>query len=341
METALARIPDGAAGELVTIDDRARHYERRSRADRTWGQYQSVWRLFSAWCNGRGLEPMPANIDTLKAYLTSLADEGRAVATINTYLAAICSAHSIAGHPLDRAPLKSILKGIRRGAKPQRQVAALVGVAIRKMLDEFRLAAPADARDGLILALGFAGAMRRSELAGLDWQEQGSGTGYLERVDGGLKITLVESKGRVGEIEEIIVPFEDMPSIRNLLDAWERHASLQPGEPLLRAIDKAQRIGGKAAVVGRLTDASVARIIKSRVRAHLLANGESEAFATAEAAKFSGHSLRAGFCTAAAVAGIPEWKIRRRSRHRTAALVARYVRAAEAWTDSGLKGVGF
>jgi integrase len=194
METALARIPDGAAGELVTVDDRAGHYERRSRADRTWGQYQSVWRLFSAWCNGRGLEPMPASLDTLKGYLTSLADEGRAVATINTYLAAICSAHSIAGYPLDRAPLKSILKGIRRGAKPQRQVAALVGVAIRKMLDEFRLAAPADARDGLILALGFAGAMRRSELAGLDWQEQGSGTGYLERVDGGLKITLVESK---------------------------------------------------------------------------------------------------------------------------------------------------
>ena len=47
----------------------------------------------------------------------------------------------------------------------------------------------------------------------------------------------------------------------------------------------------------------MARIIKSRVRAHLLARGESEAFALAEAAKFSGHSLRAGFCTAAAVAG--------------------------------------
>jgi len=37
----------------------------------------------------------------------------------------------------------------------------------------------------------------------------------------------VESKGRVGEIEEIIVPYEDMPSVRSILDAWERHASLQ------------------------------------------------------------------------------------------------------------------
>ena len=171
METALAVIPaDVAGGELVTVDERAQHYERRSRADRTWKQYGSAWRLFSAWCDARHLEPLPASVDTLKAYLTCLADDGRAVATIQTYLAAVCSAHSIAGHPIDRAPLKSVLKGIRRGAKPQRQVAALVGVAIRKMLDEFRLAAPADARDGLILALGFAGAMRRSELAGLDWQ---------------------------------------------------------------------------------------------------------------------------------------------------------------------------
>jgi hypothetical protein len=33
--------------------------------------------------------------------------------------------------------------------------------------------------------------------------------------------------------------------------------------------------------------------------------------------------------------------VRRRSRHKTAELVARYVRAAEQWTDSGLKNIGF
>jgi hypothetical protein len=69
--------------------------------------------------------------------------------------------------------------------------------------------------------------------------------------------------------------------------------------------------------------------------------GASEAEADTLAETCSGHSLRAGYCTAAALAGTPEWKIRRRSRHRTAELVARYVRAAEQWTDSGLKGVGF
>jgi hypothetical protein len=35
------------------------------------------------------------------------------------------------------------------------------------------------------------------------------------------------------------------------------------------------------------------------------------------------------------------WKARRRSRHRSAETFAGYVRAAEEWTDSGLKGAGF
>jgi hypothetical protein len=79
----------------------------------------------------------------------------------------------------------------------------------------------------------------------------------------------------------------------------------------------------------RLADGSMSRIIKARVLERALAVGASEEDAEALANACSGHSLRAGYCTAAALAGTPEWKIRRRSRHRSAELVARYVRAAE------------
>ena len=72
-----------------------------------------------------------------------------------------------------------------------------------------------------------------------------------------------------------------------------------------------------------------------------IATGRSDADATELAGLCSGHSLRAGYCTASAMAGVPEWKARRRSRHRSAETFAGYVRAAEEWTDSGLKGVGF
>jgi integrase len=259
------------------------------------------------------------------------------VATVNSYLAAIASAHSIAEQPFSRAGLKNTLKGIRREkARPQRQVRAMVGTNIRAIRGDFTLAQPSDARDALLLALGFAGAFRRSELVGLDWQELGAGTGFIQRVEGGIEVTLVQSKGRDGEEEKIIIPGSDMPTACEALDRWVTQAGLQPGLPVFRPIDKGQHIGSS-----RLTDHSVARIIKTRVRASALAMGKSEVDASALAKAFSGHSLRAGYCTNAAMAGTPEWKIRRRSRHKTPALVARYVRAAEEWTDSGLKHVGF
>jgi len=108
-----------------------------------------------------------------------------------------------------------------------------------------------------------------------------------------------------------------------------RHESLL-GAPLFRSVNKGGEIGAD-----RLSDRSVARIIKKEVRACAIAAGRSEADADQIAEPCSGHSLRAGYCTASAMAGVPEWKARRRSRHRSAETFAGYVRAAEEWTDSG------
>jgi hypothetical protein len=178
--------------------------------------------------------------------------------------------------------------------------------------------------------------MRRSELVGLDWQAQGEGTGFLVRDDRGLAITLLSSKTGKGEPEEVIIPCVDMPTACNALADWIDRAGIQPGAPLLRSVSKGGEISAD-----RLSDRSVARIIKKEVRAWAIAAGRSEAEATELAELCSGHSLRAGYCTASAMAGVPEWKARRRSRHRSAETFAGYVRAAEEWTDSGLKGVGF
>jgi hypothetical protein len=45
--------------------------------------------------------------------------------------------------------------------------------------------------------------------------------------------------------------------------------------------------------------------------------------------------LKVSYCTATAMASVPEWKILNRSRHKTAELIARYVRAEEVAKDSG------
>jgi integrase len=77
------------------------------------------------------------------------------------------------------------------------------------------------------------------------------------------------------------------------------------------------------------------------VRALAVARGKSEDEAGALAEAMSGHSLRAGYATAAAANDVPSYRIQQHTRHRSAEMVARYVREADRWTKSGLKGVGF
>src|SRR6185436_16728997 len=84
------------------------------------------------------------------------------------------------------------------------------------------------------------------------------------------------------------------------------------GTPLFRRISKAGRVGS-----GRLTDGSIARMVKARCAA-----------AGLEATEFSGHSLRAGMVTSAAENGVPEWRIRLTSRHKSDVLKA-YIRPVE------------
>jgi hypothetical protein len=86
-------------------------------------------------------------------------------------------------------------------------------------------------KSALLLALGFAGALRRSELVGLDWKEQGSGDGVVTRDERGIVLTLLRTKGGKGEPEAVIVLCQDMPTACEALERWAKTANLQPGEP--------------------------------------------------------------------------------------------------------------
>ena len=48
-------------------------------------------------------------------------------------------------------------------------------------------------------------------------------------------------------------------------------------------------------------------------------------------ARYSGHSLRAGFATSAAAAGLPVWKIKGQTGHVSEAVVGRYIREVDAF----------
>jgi hypothetical protein len=55
----------------------------------------------------------------------------------------------------------------------------------------------------------------------------------------------------------------------------------------------------------------------------------------------SGQSLRAGYATSTAARDMPGYRIQQHTRHKSAQMVVGYIREADKWTKSGLKGVGF
>jgi integrase len=87
--------------------------------------------------------------------------------------------------------------------------------------------------------------------------------------------------------------------------------------------------------------AQSARVVKSRVKELVKQRGRSEAEADELVELISGHSLRAGYATSAAARNMPAYRIQSHTRHKSAQIVAGYIREADKWTKSGLDGVGF
>jgi integrase len=341
---------DPTASSEVPLPDRFvkanKSHKAQSHAARTRQAYASAWALFAAWCQAHGRRALPADPDTVAIWMTALAEgedgKPRSRATISLYLAAVVAVHRHAKHVLDRKhpDIAKTWRGISNSkatAEAERQAKPILADDLKDLLRGLRANIPADARDGALLALGWGAALRRSELVGLDWMKLGDGTGFVGiEPERGIVVTLARSKSAQAEAVTIVVPCTDMPTACFWLEAWAKAAKLEPGQPVFRAVDQRQVIAAE-----RLTDYSVSRIIKARLRALALLRGKSRAEADELVERFSGHSLRAGYATSAARANMPGYRIQAHTRHKSAEMVARYVREADKWTNGGLKGVGF
>jgi integrase len=80
---------------------------------------------------------------------------------------------------------------------------------------------------------------------------------------------------------------------------------------------------------GRLSGAAVALVVKRHAGA-----------AGLDASKFSGHSLRAGLATSAAIAGASDRSIMNQTGHRSLNMVRRYIRDASLFRENAAAVVG-
>jgi integrase len=324
----------------------AKDYQREALAERTRQAYAGAWRLFLAWCEALGRRPLPANSDTVAAWLACLADgsdgkKPRTAATIRLYLAAVAYVHKVNDQPFSTAhpEIKAAVAGINRTkAKTDvpRRATPIMGEQLFRMLRSFDPARPADARDGAMLALGWSGALRRSELVCLDWEHLGDGLGFVRVDERGVEITLMTSKASQEAATVIAIPFADMPAAAQWMKHWADAANLQPRAPVFVQLTRSGRI-----LRERLTGRSVSDIIKRRVRAFCRGDGKSKAEAEAMVACYSGHSLRRGFCTTGSENGISLEVMAGHTRHASLQTLKSYIDVANKWKRSALKGIGF
>jgi hypothetical protein len=133
-------IPTGTAraAEVEALAARVALYATRARGDGTRRAYRAAWVGFCQWCAELGREPLAGDPDTIAMYLVRRADDGCAVSTLRVGLAAIRTAHLLAGVPLylRHAALSMVLEGITRsnGLRPRRQATPAVPELLRRQL---------------------------------------------------------------------------------------------------------------------------------------------------------------------------------------------------------------
>jgi integrase len=322
---------------LPSLSDDARTYARASKATNTLRAYAAQLKLWEAFCTGAEIQSYPADPTAVANWIAGRARSGQAYSTLRTAIAAVRAGCVAKGGSFDtRAPqIETVMKGIARvEAKAQQQAEPIRGSDVSALLANLGLS-PIDLRDGALLALGYIFATRRSEIVSLDLDQSGTGSGFVRITAKTVEMTLAWSKtAKAGEVERVVVPRESVGAAVAAIERWIRRGGIQPGQPILRRVSKGGTVGG------RLHPQSVARIIKRRIAEHHEKLGVPTSTARAEAARYSGHSLRVGFAVTAAEAGASADDIATVTRHRSPAMPSRYTKRADALKRSPFRRAG-
>lgn len=319
--TALARAKPDAA-EFARLTSQAAEYIRAGKASATLRAYRSDWRHFESWCAGHGFLPLPAVPETIALYLSEFGSR-HAAATLTRRLISINQVHRAAGHPppalMQQLAVGETLKGIRRthgtGQTPKQP---LFTEDLRAMIDRLPNCM-IGIRDRALLLVGFAGALRRSEIVNVRVQD-------MTETREGLVIRIRRSKAdQEGKGREVAIPYGAVPEtcpVRACRD-WIAAARLTEG-PLFRRIDRHGHINDRA-----LHQDSLGLIVKRAAEA-----------AGLEPALYAGHSLRAGLCTQAYINGARELDIMRHTGHKSLDTVRRYIRGRGLFRDNPAAKLG-
>ncbi|MGJ0533693.1 tyrosine-type recombinase/integrase [Methylocystis sp.] len=377
-----------SAPHLAALSEKARDYARNARSENTRRAYDADWRQFSAWLRRQGFDPLPPHPQTVGLYLAACMEgavsagarniggvsagarniaagsrEPVSVATLERRLAGICWHYRQRGEPLDTSDrhISTVIAGIRRAhGRPPVQKEAIFADELLAMLATLEMDLRG-IRDRAILAIGFAGGLRRSEIVGLDCgpDQTEDGTGWIEIFPSGADVSSASRNS--ADVSNARKDIADLSSASNndggavlqisgktgwreveigrgsrpetcpvaLLETWLRLGRISHG-PLFRPI--ARKNGGVSA--SRLTDKHVARLVQKTALAAGIRGDLTEG---ERRLAFSGHSLRAGLASSAQ---IEEAHVQKHLGHASAEMTRRYQRKRDRFKVNLTKAAG-
>jgi site-specific recombinase XerD len=293
---ALALVPaTPAAPAFIQSDPELKADLQGAYALNTMRAYRADWRDWAAWCSRTGNRALPAEPRAIRDYLVDLA-AGKKISTLRRRIAAIARVHKQAGQPFqaDDPIIDNALRRLARekGTAPQGRDPLLtdeLGRMVKRMPEGLR-----GIRDRAILLLGFAAAVRRSELVDLDVND------VAWRRDG-MSLTIRRSKGDqtgLGQVVDVLYGRRESTCPVRSLKRWLEASKITAG-PLFRPVER--QLAGE----DRLSAKMVAYVVK---RAAIRAGIDPTLLAA--------HSLRSGHVTQALANGADPLKAQKQLRHR-------------------------
>lgn len=318
-------------------------------SEATRQKYETGWRDFAGWCEGRNIDPFDAGPDDVRLWILRLKERGIRMSTIEGRISSIRFWFEREGlaSPTTTAAVASSLETARRsiGTSQRRahplllddlvRIVAGLPVTLNRDPDDLRVL-----RDRALLTIGWAAALRASEICALNIEDiTFHGDPDSPDSGGGALVNVRRSKTDQAEAgHSLPVPFSTrrnscaaravMALGRKLMAVTQRDSvtgrrlSGQTSTgPLFRGVDRHGNVGA------RLSRNAVDDIVKLHVRSTLQGD---------DVTGYSSHSLRAGFVATCDSYGVPEAIVRRTTRHTSSAGLHIYDRPRSAFERSAL-----
>lgn len=315
--------------DFSRLRDKVQQLIEASTASETRRAYSCQLRKFFNWCYSMNISsPFPASSETLAAYIAHLAETNASFSTLEQTLAAVATLHRAHGFdsPTENLLVRKIVKGFKRehGVAPHKNDAATLDI-IRFLLNSIpQDNSPKHIRDRAIIALFFAGAFRRSELAALNienlkWT-------FRDNRDNQeiLIIEVLRSKTDQeahGMLKAIFPSSNESISPTILLKHWLSISNISSGS-LFHRILKGGHVTSQ-----RLTAQSVRLIV------------QATASAAGLSLNLSTHNLRSGFVTTAIRQGKSERSIMNQTGHKSVQTLRDYFQREDAIEDNAAQNL--